>query len=118
MIQGIIIFTLALFPSLTSAKTSLRTSVDAVAGDQGAEFANVSVAGLVGNLINAALSVLGVVLLVLLVYGGYTWMMAQGNEEEITKAKSIIQSAIIGLIIIMAAGAITYFVTHKLETAV
>lgn len=68
------------------------------------------------SVIVAFLSLLGVFFLGLLVYGGFRWMNAQGNEEEITKAKSIITQAIIGLVIIMAAYAITSFVTTRLES--
>lgn len=109
---------LAFLPSFANAKTSLRASVDQVAGDTGAGLAKSNLPSLAGELINGALGLLGVVLLILLVYGGYTWMMASGNEEEVTKAKNIIRDAIIGLIIIMAAGAITYFITSKLESAI
>ncbi len=116
MFFRILVIVFTFLPALTSAKTSLRTSVDAVAGT-GAGLARPELSTLVGNLISGALSILGVVLLILLVYGGYTWMMAQGNEEEVTKAKTIIRDAIIGLIVIMAAGAITYFVTHRIELA-
>ena len=45
-----------------------------------------------------------------MVYGGYLWMTARGNEEEVTKAKNLIKAAIIGLIIVLAAYAISIFV--------
>ena len=63
----------------------------------------------IGKIIKAILSFLGVIFLVLMIYGGYTWMMAGGNEQQVSKARSIIINSIIGLIIIMAAWAITYF---------
>lgn len=43
-------------------------------------------------------------------YAGIMWMTAQGNEEQVTKAKTMIRNAIIGFIIISAAYAITYYV--------
>ena len=65
----------------------------------------------IGTLINAALSFLGVLFLLLTIYGGYLWMTAAGNEEQINKAKKIITSALIGLIIVISAYIITKFLT-------
>ncbi|MBI2459496.1 MAG: hypothetical protein HYV53_03015 [Parcubacteria group bacterium] len=73
-----------------------------------------SLAGIVGIVIQAFLGLLGVIFLVYMIYAGYAWMTAQGDEEKVTKAKDTIQRAIIGLIIIIAAYAISYFVLQKL----
>lgn len=66
----------------------------------------------VGAIIRTALSVIGMVFLVLTIYAGAIWMLAGGNEEQITKAKNIIKASAIGLVIIFAAYSITYFVTR------
>ena len=52
-----------------------------------------------------------------MIYGGYKWLVASGREEEIKKAKDTIRSAIIGLIIVMAAYTISYFVAAALQEA-
>lgn len=62
------------------------------------------------NVINIVLSLLGIIFILLMIYGGVTYMLARGNEEQTKKAKSLITQAIIGLVIILAAYAITYFV--------
>jgi cytochrome bd-type quinol oxidase subunit 2 len=62
-----------------------------------------------GILIKAFLGFLGVIFLLLMIYAGYTWMMARGNEAEVDKAKKMIESAIIGLVVVLAAYAITLF---------
>lgn len=72
---------------------------------------------LIGSFIAAALGLLGVVLVVLIVYAGFIWMTAQGNDEKIKKAKGMITSAVIGMIIIFAAYAITNFVVDALSTS-
>ncbi len=56
------------------------------------------------------LSFVGVIFVILIIYAGIVWMTAQGNEEKVTNAKKIIIDSIIGLIIVVAAYAITYFV--------
>ena len=67
------------------------------------------VATLVG-IINVLLTIVGVVFLLLIIYAGYLWMTAQGNEEQIKKAKKILTGALIGIIIILAARVVTEFV--------
>ncbi|MBI4281380.1 hypothetical protein HY625_01005 [Candidatus Uhrbacteria bacterium] len=69
----------------------------------------------IGTIINAFLGLLGVAFLGLLIYGGYTWMTAQGNEEGVGTAKKIITQAVIGLAIVLAAYVISYFVVSTLQ---
>ena len=71
--------------------------------------------GLAQIVINAFLSIVGVLLLIYLLYAGYHWMTARGEEEKVEKAKDTITRAIIGLIIIVAAYAISIFVMSRLE---
>lgn len=71
---------------------------------------------IVGTIINAALTLVGIIFLVLMVYGGYLWMTARGNSEQVDKAKEIILGALIGLVVIMSAYAITVFVTTRFES--
>lgn len=59
----------------------------------------------------------GVVFFFILLYGGYLWMTARGNEEQVTKAKKITRDAIIGIIIIVAARIAVELVIFQLETA-
>ncbi|MDP3836649.1 MAG: hypothetical protein Q8Q67_00910 [bacterium] len=68
----------------------------------------------VGSLIGLVLSFIGVLFLVLMIFAGLSWMTAQGNSEKVTKAKDLMINAIIGLIIVLAAYAITAFVGDKL----
>ncbi len=68
------------------------------------------VAQIVALIINSVLGLLGVIFLVLIIYAGFLWMTATGNDEQVTKAKNILIRAIIGVIIIVAAYAISFFV--------
>lgn len=69
------------------------------------------------RIIRTALGFLGIVALVLILYGGFVWMTAGGNEENIQKAKKILVNAAIGLIIILSAYAIASFVIRALTQA-
>lgn len=70
----------------------------------------------IGQIINAVLVFLGVIFLILMIYGGYIWMTARGNEQEVEKAKNIIKNALIGLVVVLAAYAITYLVSLGIFT--
>lgn len=69
-----------------------------------------------GKLIGVVLSFVGVLFLILMIYAGITWMTAAGNDQQVTKAKSLLINSIIGLIIIFAAYAITAFVGNFVST--
>lgn len=73
-----------------------------------------AMAQVVATVIKAFLGMLGIIFICLLVYAGYMWLTAQGDEEKVTKAKQTIQRAVIGLVIVTAAYAITYFVFANL----
>jgi hypothetical protein len=63
-----------------------------------------------GVIIGTVLSFVGVLFLIMMIYAGIMWMTAQGNDQQITKAKSLLINSIIGLVIIFAAYAITAFI--------
>lgn len=75
------------------------------------------VAGIIGNVIGAGLSLVTVLFFILMIYGGIRWMMARGKEEESKKALDTIIAAIIGIIIVLASYAITNFVFKSVGTA-
>ncbi len=72
--------------------------------------------GIVGTVIAVFTSLLGIVFLGLFLYAGTMWMIAAGDESKISKAKDTMRRAIIGLIIVVAAYAISQFVVLALTT--
>jgi len=71
---------------------------------------------LVGVIINAALTLTGLIFLVLMIYAGYLWLTARGEDEPIGKAKKIITSSVIGFVLVASAYSITVFIGGRLET--
>jgi len=67
-----------------------------------------------GQIISVVLSFVGVLFLILMIYAGITWMTAQGNEQQVTKAKSLLINAVIGIIIVFAAYALVTFIGDEL----
>ena len=67
------------------------------------------------NVITPVLGLVGVIFLILMIYGGILWMTGGGNTNQIEKARNIIIAAIIGIVIISAAYAITNFIFTSLS---
>jgi hypothetical protein len=68
----------------------------------------------IGGLIKSALGFLGIIAFVIVMYGGFIYMTAQGDETKLKKAQGIIVSGAIGLAIIFSAYAITTFIVSEL----
>ena len=64
----------------------------------------------IGGLISFVLSVLGIIFVLLIIYSGFIWMIAGGEEKKVTEAKDTIKQAIIGLVIVLAAYVLSYFI--------
>lgn len=64
---------------------------------------------ILSSVIFTVLSLLGTIFLILLIYAGIRWMTAGGREEVLNKAKDTIKQAIIGLLIVTGAYAISSF---------
>jgi len=71
----------------------------------------------IARVIQVALGFLGIIAVGLIMYAGWMWMVSEGNEEKITKAKNILKNAIIGLIIILSSFAIASFILNRLMGA-
>ena len=69
-----------------------------------------SVPRIVGLIINALLSITGLIFIILTVVAGFNWMTSQGNEEKIKKSKNTLTSSVIGLIITLSAWTIWNFI--------
>lgn len=68
-----------------------------------------TVQDIIGAIIYTVLGLVGVIFMGLVIYGAFTWMTAQGNEEKVKKANKILFSALFGLMITLAAYVLTYF---------
>lgn len=73
-----------------------------------------SVPRIVGLIINALLSLTGVIFIILTVYAGFNWMTSEGNEEKVKKSISTIKASVIGLIVTLSAWTIWNFIFDRL----
>jgi len=82
--------------------------------DSGIALGNTSPIQTVLKVIQIALGFLGIILVCIIIYAGYLWTTSMGQAAKIDKAKGILKGAVIGLIIILSAWGITYFILKKL----
>ena len=102
-------------PATVSAATvnlGLTSDVESALG-LGTQDVRVTIA----RIINVFMGLLGIVAVVIILYGGYLWMTAAGNEDRVEKAKKLIVAGIIGLAIILSAYAIARFLVNSLVNA-
>lgn len=66
------------------------------------------------KIIKGSLTIVGTIFLGLMIYGGFLWMTARGEESQITKGKDTITAALIGIVVILSAYAITNVVQNRL----
>ena len=72
---------------------------------------------IVADAIEVALGLLGIIFLALIVFAGFRWLFAAGDTGVIDKARGILIHSVIGLIIILAAYSITYFLIQNILKA-
>ena len=112
----VLALTLAVLPLAAGAQgfvENVRQGVDRAGEPAGFE-QNAGLIEIIGGVIRIGLSFVGVILLVLLLYAGFLWMTAGGDEEKIKAARGTITSAIVGIIIVTASYAIADFVLSRL----
>jgi hypothetical protein len=88
--------------------------LDSIAHDVNLGQNKTSVPVMIGQILFGVLGFLGVVCLLLVIYAGLKWMLADGNEETVSESKKIILYAIIGMLVIMGSYAVTYYVVDRI----
>lgn len=98
--------------SVENAAVPITAGLDVIEKPLGLPKEDVRV--VIARIIRVALGLIGIIMVVLLMYGGYLWMSAGGNNEQISKAQQVLKNAAIGLAIILSSYAITIFVMRVL----
>lgn len=65
--------------------------------------------------LNSVYAVVGIVAVGVIVFGGFRYSVSQGDSGKLKKAKDTIMYAIIGLIVVLSAFAITNFVLGAIQ---
>lgn len=119
--QKIIIFTFALLLTLSPiflyAATFEFDPDNRISNALEGEITTVNPEDITTGTMSWILGVLGLISVIMILYGGVTWMTAAGNEEKISKAKNILTYSIIGLIVILTAWIMVSFVFDSVNQA-
>ncbi len=73
-----------------------------------------SIPQIVNKIINAILTIIGAIALLVVIYGGFMWMTSAGNENRVAKGKSTLMWAAIALAIIFLAWILVGFLFQAL----
>jgi cytochrome bd-type quinol oxidase subunit 2 len=76
-----------------------------------------NIEAVIAKLINAALTLAGLVLVGIFLYGGTVWMLALGDETKVQKAKSAMVQGVIGLLVIVMSYSIANWILTALNSA-
>jgi len=115
MFSGIL---LPLTTHATDLQTDVNSKLDFVAGESGAQTSgNVDLRLAVMVVVRYILGVVGIVFLIMIIYGGFTYLFSAGNEVAAARAIHIIQNAVIGLLIIFVAFSLSTFIINSLQRA-
>ena len=106
VIAGLVLF----FGAIMTAPALAAYGLDSTANAAKLNLYGTNPEVIAGNVIGTALSLVGILFFILTLYGGFTWMTAHGNDDQVKKSLLTITAAIIGLIIVLASYAITTFV--------
>jgi len=71
----------------------------------------------IGKIIALVIGLIGTIFFIMILISGFQWLTAGGNEEKAKQARDRVVNAVIGLIIVLAAYAITYFVYNLINSA-
>ncbi len=69
------------------------------------------------TVVNVLLGFLGILAIIIILWGGFRWLTSGGSEEKVGEAKKVITAGIIGLVIIFISYALASFVITQLMTA-
>ncbi|MFH1404790.1 MAG: hypothetical protein ABIH21_01670, partial [Patescibacteria group bacterium] len=67
---------------------------------------------IIARLIRAFLGILGIIFVILVIYGGWSYMISRGDKIKVDKAVKILTNAVIGLLIILSSFIITTFIIN------
>ncbi|HNW09123.1 MAG TPA: pilin [bacterium] len=114
---AVIIFTLLILPqiSLASAVSDATDLMQDTFSDSLGTSKDLP--EVIGDIVKVLLGFLGILAVLLILYGGFIWMTAAGDDGKVDKAKKIIYAAVIGLVIIFSAYAIASFVFEQISEA-
>ncbi|MBI2637142.1 MAG: hypothetical protein HYW81_03035 [Parcubacteria group bacterium] len=72
----------------------------------------------IAGIINIVLGFVALIGVIMIIYAGFRWMTASGNEEQVKEARGNIRNAVIGIAVILLAFVIVNFTVNQLSDTV
>ena len=104
-----------LWPNVSLAQIETYFGVNDIL-EGGAYLSDFSFRQAIAAIINIVLGFIGVIFTVIIIYGGFVWMLSGGSPEKVTKGKNTLTWAAIGLVVIFSSYALVNFVLKGLAS--
>jgi amino acid transporter len=108
IILGLLSVALLVVPAIAAAQIDQYDTIGTTFGMGTADLESAVI-----NIVQWVLGFLGLISIIFILYGGFVWMTAAGDEEKVSKAKKVIGAAVVGLIVILIAWAVVIFVIQQ-----
>lgn len=104
------------FAADAAPRSSLQSGLESAAPEE-LKAGELRLEKIIGNVISGVMTIVGALLFVYLLYGGFMYMTAGGDEKKVASAVSVIKNAVIGIVIIALSYAIATFIISQLGEA-
>lgn len=98
-------------------ESTLRTRIKGGIGAMGLNLRDGDPETILGLIIKSLFGFLGIVFFILMLYAGFLWMTSAGNERQLSTARSILVTSVIGILIVFTSYVITVYVLVLLRPA-
>ena len=115
VILVISLLALLALPLLTSAAVEIPDTPGGFAENFFGCTGTPTITCIIGGVIQFLLAIVFLVAVVFLIIGGFRYIVSQGNEEGVEKAKGTITNAIIGIVVVLLSWIILRVVVNVLE---
>ncbi len=107
-----------LFESLPAWASGVRDGLRVAAGEAYGSGDVRPLTSLIANTIDVILSFSGVVLVIMVTYAGFLYLSDTGDAAKVKKAKALLSSSIIGIVLVLTAFTISSFVFGRLAVII
>ena len=97
--------------SSSSTQGEIKNGMKAAGWDEGDKLDLESTAG---RVVNVLLYIIGILAVVMIIFGGIMYTTSAGDQAKVTKAKNIILYGLVGLVVAVLAYAIVNFVLKRI----
>jgi len=100
---------------ITTASAGVANLVNTVKVDNDANTGTIY--NKIDSIVSFAIGLIGVIIFIYIIYGGFLYLTSQGNADQTKKAQQIIVFAIIGAIILSLAYGLSRLITNFLNNS-